>query len=64
MQFMLQAFYGADRSDPNNYALKEDLIESYLNASTNSFLSVVGILYSLVVAQIFLLTNEKFKKVG
>lgn len=63
-QHLLKGFYGVDKSSVSDFSLHGDLISENLNPSTNSFLSVVGILYSLVISQLFLLTNEKYKKVN
>jgi uncharacterized membrane protein YgcG len=64
LQPVMKELYGVDKKSSSDYTLMGDVMDEYLNASINSFLSVAGVLYSLVVAQVFLVTNEKFRRVG
>ena len=62
-QLLYKAFYGLDKLDWYNFDLDMESIETSLNDGVNSFLAVTGVLYSLIIAQIFMMTNEKFKQI-
>ena len=60
---LFKVFFGLDRSDSDNYDLDTEAIETSLNGAINSFLAMTGVLYSLVIAQFFVMTNDKFTRI-
>jgi len=58
-QSVLKLFFGQSR-DQYDYDLDMVPIDTYLNEAVASFLTVTGVLYSLIVSQLFTLINEKF----
>ena len=56
-QLLFRLFYGTG----NEYELDSEAIDEFLNPSVSSFLKVTGVLYSILVAQIFVMTQAKFK---
>ena len=55
---LIKCFYGTDLSDSENYLVDKEMVDAYLNNVTASYLSVVGVVYSLVVAFLLQSAND------
>ena len=56
--FILTGFY-LDRNNPDGFQIMGGLITTYLNDSAASYLSVVGVVYSLVIAYLIQRAGDK-----
>ena len=59
-QGIIWAFYGLNYDD---FSVDVQKIDMYMNDTTASYLAVVGVLYSLVVAHLFACAQEKLRKI-
>mmetsp|Transcript_9047 Transcript_9047/g.13595 ORF Transcript_9047/g.13595 Transcript_9047/m.13595 type:complete len:820 (+) Transcript_9047:212-2671(+) len=62
LQPLYKVYFG-DSSAAEDYTINYSPISTYLNEAIGSFLTVSGVLYSLIVSQLFSLINEKFKNI-
>ena len=60
---ILKGFYGLNQLDPNDFSLDTELIDKHLNDTTASYLAVVGVIYSLVVAHLLGYASEKYNNI-
>jgi hypothetical protein len=60
VQVLLWAFYG--ESDDFSYNITK--VEKFLNDAVNTYLAVVGVIYSLVVAHLLTIASDKSKRVS
>mmetsp|Transcript_4900 Transcript_4900/g.7469 ORF Transcript_4900/g.7469 Transcript_4900/m.7469 type:complete len:406 (-) Transcript_4900:265-1482(-) len=61
-QPMLKFFYGAT-TIPSDYSLRPEPIKTLLNDAIGNYLTVSGVLYSLIISHLFSLTNERFSAI-
>ncbi len=57
--FVMKLFYGVDGALSGDFSLDQDKINEYLNATVSSYLAVIGVIYSLVVAHLLNMANNK-----
>jgi hypothetical protein len=63
VQNILKAFYGLPTDIPGDFAIDVAVFEQHANEVVGSYLSVVGVLYSLVVAHLLGSANTKFVEI-
>jgi hypothetical protein len=63
VQNILKAFYGVPTDIPGDFAIDVAVFEQHANEVVGSYLSVVGVLYSLVVAHLLGSANTKFVEI-
>jgi hypothetical protein len=59
LYFVLGAFY-YDPNDPNGVSNMQEMLDSHLNDVAASYLSVVGVIYSLLIAHLLNVANDKY----
>ena len=62
-QYIFKAFYGVNKSDSTDFEMDMEAIDKNLNDGITAYLAVTGVLYTLIIAQIFLMVDDKFKQI-